>query len=1005
MTPDTLQHYRELSDRLEAEKRLDTSVEQLEALAALAAADGPRAVEHAFEGLADSISSLTDYRTCLVALFTDEPPYHPRILSYSSNVPPDYAELLASGAFPREEVVRLIASGVRIEVGELGFASYFPPTHYQHLDCVFPDRYKADLERFRPADEGAPRWHAGDELMIPLVTRAGDYIGIISLDDPRSGRAPDRQSVLPVVAFARQAAQLIERQQDADALAQQFEREALVNRITLAVRRSLDPAEVFRTAVEEMGVHLGADRCTLFVMDKDAGLVRNVAEYDAEGMAPVGGVYNMALVSDLIYMITRHGVLAFDDVAADERIRPVYEAILRRIGVRSIMYAEIRVGDEMRGAFTISNVREPRRWRDSDVIVARAVADQTGIAIRQAELFEMVARGKQTWEATFDAMSDGVFIFDNDRRLMRVNRAGAAMESASPRALLGRRCCDILSAGTAAPGPCVIERVISAGRGVTLEYKPARLGRPVLVSAEQVRVGERNVGTVCTVRDLSELRHVEALARERQSLLENVLESAREAIYACDLEGRFQWCNRALAAMTGYRVDEVIGRHFFLLAHESDREKVLENSGRALRGESQTYEMRFVTHDGQVRFALIDNAPLVIDGRVTGVLGIARDITEQKQERERAAQADKLRALGQLASGVAHDFNNSLAAILGRAQLLRRLTHDEEVAHGLDIIQTAAEDAAATVRRIRSFARQTPGEEFSSVDVGDLLRDAAEITRTRWENDALARGLRYDVRVEAETGYRAEGNASELREVFVNMIVNAVDAMPAGGRLSIRCAHAADGLLVTFEDDGAGMTEEIRQRIFEPFYTTKGLQGTGLGLFVSYGIIERHGGQIEVTSEPGRGSTFFVKLPHALCRREASAKPEAPAGGRSLAVLVVDDEESVRETLADMVEALGHAVASVAGGREALDALGGARFDLVFTDLSMPEMDGWEFTREVRRRWPETRVCIVTGYGKDLPRPAPGENGDADARADALIGKPFDITQVEETLARFSNES
>ncbi|HYN86783.1 MAG TPA: PAS domain S-box protein, partial [Pyrinomonadaceae bacterium] len=874
MTPDTLQHYRELSDRLEAEKRLDTSVEQLEALAALAAADGPRAVEMAFACLADTISSLTDYRTCLVSLFTDETPHHPRVLSYSSNVTPEYAEVFASGTFPREEVTHLIVSGVRIEVGELGFASYFPPSHYHVLDRVFPERYKADVERFAPADRGAARWHDGDELIVPLVTRAGEYIGIISLDDPRSGRAPDRQSVLPVVAFARQAAQLIERQQDADALAQQVEREALINRITLAVRRSLDPAEVFRTAVEEMGVHMGADRCTLFVVDKEANVVRNVAEYDADGMEPIGGVYEVPLVAELIKMITRHGVLAFDDVATDARIRPVYESILQKIGVRSIMYAAIHVGEEMRGAFTISTVRESRRWRDADVVLARAVADQTGIAIRQAELFEMVARGKQTWEATFDAMSDGVFIFGNDRRLIRVNRAGATMEGESPRALLGLGCCQILSAGERLTGgPCVIERVIAAGRGVTLEYTPERLGRPVLVNAEPVHVGGRAVGTVCTVRDLSELRHVEALARERQSLLENVLESAREAIYACDLQGRFQWCNRGLATMTGYRVDEVIGRHFFLLAHDADRDKVLEYSARALRGESQSYEMRYVTREGQVRYALIDNAPLVIEGRVTGVLGIARDITEQKQELERAEQADKLRALGQLASGVAHDFNNALAAILGRAQLLRRLTRDEEVAHGLDVIQTAAEDAAATVRRIRSFARQTPGEEFSSVDVGELLRDAAEITRTRWENDALARGLRYDVRVESAPGCHAEGTASELREVFVNMIVNAVDAMPEGGRLSMTCGCEVDGegLFVTFEDTGTGMTDEVRRRIFEPFYTTKGLQGTGLGLFVSYGIIERHRGRIEVTSEPGRGSTFRIRLPRAVAAESARA--------------------------------------------------------------------------------------------------------------------------------------
>ncbi len=181
---------------------------------------------------------------------------------------------------------------------------------------------------------------------------------------------------------------------------------------------------------------------------------------------------------------------------------------------------------------------------------------------------------------------------------------------------------------------------------------------------------------------------------------------------------------------------------------------------------------------GELRYARVDNSPLVVDGRTTGVLGIARDITEQKEERERAARADKLRALGQLASGVAHDFNNSLAAILGRAQLLRRQTNDDALVRNLDIIQTAAEDAAATVRRIQTFARKAPAKEFEMVDVRSLLVDAVEITRTRWENEARLRGLDYQVELDASVGQHTFGSASELREVFVNLIVNAVDAMP-----------------------------------------------------------------------------------------------------------------------------------------------------------------------------------------------------------------------------------
>jgi PAS domain S-box-containing protein len=982
------------AERDAPEEQLSASVRQLEALTALAAAPREgRALEELFAGLADTITELTDYRTCVVVLFQEDGRGR-RVLSHSSNIPAEYVEQSASRPYPREEVARLVARGVRIELGELGCAAYYPPSHYHVLDEFAARRFKVGLARPVPG-YGSDAWHDGDELFVPLVTHDGEFIGLIALDDPRSGRAPDRRSVLPAVAFARQTAQLVARQRDAERQAAQAEREALINRITRAVRQSLDVAEVFRAATRELGVQLGVDRCALFMIDREAGVVRSEAEYTAPGVSTAGAEYPVALVEGLIQNIRDTGVLAFEDVEHDPAGRHVYEHILRRLGTRSIMYVAIRVGDELPGCFAISTVHGTRRWRTEDISLARAVADQTGIAVRQAELFQLVERAKRTWEATFDAMSDGIFIFSNDRRLVRVNRAGAALEAAEPQELLGRRCCDILRAERG--GGCVVERVMAERRAVTLEYKPELLGRTLLVTAEPVTEDSGRLGAVCTVRDLSELRKVEAVARERQSLLEHVLESARENISAVDPEGRLLWINSAGAKMCGYAKETLIGRHFGELVEESDREAAVGRFRRTLAGEPQTVEVRLARPDGGLRYVLTDSTPLVIEGRTTGVLAITRDVTEQRLERERAAQADKLRALGQLASGVAHDFNNALAAILGRAQLLRRSTAEPEHARGLDIILTAAEDAAATVRRIRSFALQSPGEAHAEVCVLELLRDAVEITRTRWENDARARGLRYEVTVEGDDGLRTKGNASELREVFVNLVVNAIDAMPEGGRLAISCRLVGGRLRLLFTDDGTGMADDVRARIFEPFFTTKGVHGTGLGLFVSYGIVERHGGQISASSVPARGTTFTIDLPYSESHADAKCDShEAPATLRPrltpLSVLVVDDEEHVRETLAEMVEALGHRVRRADGGRAALNALAEARFDLVFTDLSMPEMDGWEVAREVRRRSPGTRVAVVTGYGREVARTQP------DAPADTVIGKPFNFAQVEEVL-------
>lgn len=963
---------------------------------------------------------------------------------------------------------------------------------------------------------------------------------------------------------------ITERRIAEDALSQQAERAAMTNRISQAVRQSLDIGEVFQTAVTELGAHLEVDRCSLFMKHDRSGRVTNVAEYHVPEVLAAGHDFQFGELGNLISGLLKEGALAFDDAAHDPRITDLYHQVLRKADVRSIMYVAIKAGDETPAAFALSTTKQARHWSESDIAVAKAVADQTGIAIRQAklyqkaeatstrealanrlslairaslslpevlsaatrelgralsasrvhlrlydatnassplqheylapgsssikhidvhyddpvgqqllhsltpividdalnysagpaqfnksirknaellglksqieypvvvdgqfrgalcinqtdevrywsedevalvgsvaaqlaigiaqaELFEMVERAKKEWESTFDAMSDGIFMFDRNGQLNRVNRAGADFEQLSPQLLSGRHCCDILRT-SADDEFCIVEKALAESRSVTLEITPKRLNRPLLVTVEPVFARDgKTAGAVCTARDVTELRKIEAVARERQSLLTNILESARESIYAVDAGGHFQWCNSATLKGLGCRLDEFIGKNLLETIHEDDREMVSEHFANAMGGQAQTYEARYFAGDGSLRYARVDNAPLVVEGRTTGVLGIARDITEQKQERERAARADKLRALGQLASGVAHDFNNSLAAILGRAQLMRRQVHDEASIRNLDIIQTAAEDAAATVRRIQTFARKTNAKEFDLLDVSSLVSDAVEITRTRWENEARLRGVDIEVIVNAEQSLFIRGNASELREVFVNLIVNAVDAMPQGGCLTINCARKDDRLSLRFSDTGTGMDEDVRQRVFEPFYTTKGMQGTGLGLAVSYGIIERHDGLITVESKPGQGTTFVLDFP-ITNREPAAVLPAVEMNTPSLSVLVIDDEAFVRETLTEMLSELSHRVVAAEGGREAIAQFKAQSFDLVFTDLAMPEMDGWDTARAIKKLRPEVPVVLVTGYGATAKPPS----GELDLIS-GVIGKPFDFPQVTETIAR-----
>jgi Signal transduction histidine kinase len=302
------------------------------------------------------------------------------------------------------------------------------------------------------------------------------------------------------------------------------------------------------------------------------------------------------------------------------------------------------------------------------------------------------------------------------------------------------------------------------------------------------------------------------------------------------------------------------------------------------------------------------------------------------------------------------------------------------------------------VRRIQTFARKSAVKEFERLEVRGLLVDAIEITRTRWENEARLRGLEYEVNLDAQLEISTYGSASELREVFVNLIVNAVDAMPRGGKLDIACCRNEERVELRFSDNGTGMPEDICQKIFEPFFSTKGAHGTGLGLSVSYSIIERHEGTIVVTSQPGSGTTFVIDLPAAVPESPVAEIADKSNATPRLKILVVDDEQPVRETLAEMLVAVEHRVELAESGYEAIEKLNAGDFDLVFTDLAMPEMDGWETARAIRKRWPDMRIVMVTGYGSTTPPPEGEEH-----LVDGIIGKPFDFAQVGSMLTALTS--
>src|SRR5439155_7682565 len=330
-----------------------------------------------------------------------------------------------------------------------------------------------------------------------------------------------------------------------------------------------------------------------------------------------------------------------------------------------------------------------------------------------------------------------------------------------------------------------------------------------------------------------------------------------------------------------------------LINHKADRAQRLGSPADVERA-ALPFPLRA---EEQASFLASQAAVAIANARLYAELRTAVKSLEESQRR--IIQGERLRALGEMAGGVAHDFNNLLAVVVGRAQLLMRQALDPDVRRQIAVIEQVGKDGAQAVRRIQEFARMRRARTFQSVDLNRVVGEVEEATRTRWSDESQVRGVSYEILTETRPVSPVLGDPAELREVLMNLLLNALDAMPQGGRVTFATGVEGGQVYCAVTDTGAGMTDQVRQRVFEPFFTTKAEQGTGLGLSIAYGIVTRHRGDIEVQSRLGMGSRFTIRLPvgHEVSPSASCAVPLVP--DRAARVLLIEDERPVRDVLID----------------------------------------------------------------------------------------------------------
>jgi PAS domain S-box-containing protein len=473
-----------------------------------------------------------------------------------------------------------------------------------------------------------------------------------------------------------------------------------------------------------------------------------------------------------------------------------------------------------------------------------------------------------------------------------------------------------------------------------------------------------------------------------------ILEAAGEGIFGVDTDGRVTFINPAAASMLGADVRHAVGAPIDRILRQLNADGTFMAvadfpifaplvDGRAREASAEM----FARADGSYFPVDYVTTPMIERNHISGVVVSFNDITERqraaaalqrshrqleetlaelKATQRQVLQQERLRAVGQMASGIAHDFNNTLSPIVGFSELLlRRPTGVSDTESYLRLINIAARDAAAVVRRLRDLYREKAvPAALAPVNLERCLTEAAALTAPRWRNQALATG----VTIRMETAVDSVlppivGDEPELREMLTNLIFNAVDAMPGGGTIAVRARADGDGVRVEVADSGVGMSDEVRLRCLEPFFSTKGQAGSGLGLSLVNAIVERHGATLEIESRPGAGTTISVRFPPSARPEGLATGPEAEELPRRLRVLVVEDERVVRKVISEQLLVDSHTVETATNGIEGLEKFMSGWFDLVVTDRAMPEMGGDQLAATIARVAPGKPIIMLTGFG------------------------------------------
>jgi PAS domain S-box-containing protein len=648
------------------------------------------------------------------------------------------------------------------------------------------------------------------------------------------------------------------------------------------------------------------------------------------------------------------------------------------------MLAPIRKGDLVIGVLFVQN-HTTGAYTKHDLEVLQALADQCSGALERVRAEEDLRESRQRFRDLFENSPDAIFVEDLDGTVLDVNFAACVLHGLTREQLIGKNALhDLVPASRRENARRDFQKLASGklswiegesltadGNSTSVEVRAGRVeynGKPALL---------------LHVRDITERRAAEAAVQSSEMLFRSVWENSVDGMRLTDGNGVIIAVNKAYCKLVGMEAEQLEGKLFTIVYAESENPQAILDRQREhfrARNANRKLQHQYTLHNGQVMALEITDSFIELHGQPLLLFSLFRDVTTQRRLEEQLRQSQKMEAIGQLAGGVAHDFNNILTVIHGHASLLLSSELEESAARSAQQISHAAERAAALTRQLLTFSRR----QLIQPKKLDMNKIVGNMT------DLLGRLLGEDVSLQLDyypSPAIVEADVGMMEQVLLNLAVNARDAMPKGGKLSVRIsivdlneahvqhhpeARVGRFVCVSKTDTGCGIPPENLQRIFEPFFTTKEVgKGTGLGLATVYGIVKQHRGWIEVESTIGKGTTFRIYIPYVGSAQADAERPttQVTIRGGTETILLVEDEKSVRELVSRVLQKYGYKILPAGNGVEALAIWNQhkSEISMLFTDLVMPDnMNGRELAEKLWAERPGLKVIFTSGYSTDI---------------------------------------